>query len=119
MWRKFLYFYHTQDTITFWLVSICSFAALFLLILLFINLPSLPPQLPLFYSQPWGEKQLATIPQFLVLPSVVVLITLINLMISWHLHSSQIVLKRMLAISSVVIALLFVITAFKIVYIFA
>lgn len=78
----------------------------------------LPPRLPLFYSISWGENQLVTKQQFLILPAVLVLITLVNIFISSHLHPLQIVLKKIISFQSIFIALAILITAIKILFIF-
>lgn len=79
---------------------------------------SLPPRLPLFYSLPWGENQLALLPQLLLVPSIMVFITLINLIIFWQLHDSQILFKQILTISSLVTSIILAVTFIKIILIF-
>lgn len=118
MFKTVANFYKTQEPIAFWSVAISSLSALLVILLLVFNLHSLPPQLPLYYSLPWGDRQLATIPEFVVLPASVVVISLLNLVLSWHLHTSQLVLKRMLSVASLAIALITLITALKIIYLF-
>lgn len=76
----------------------------------------LPPKLPLFYSLPWGEGQLATHQQFLIIPASISLITLLNLIISWQLHPSQVFFKKMLLLLPLVISLILIITLIKIVF---
>ncbi len=78
----------------------------------------LPQKLPLFYSLPWGDQQLATRQQFLIIPAITSLVTLLNLSFSWQLHSSQMFFKRLLLISSLIISLVLFITFIKIVLIF-
>lgn len=78
----------------------------------------LPPKLPLFYSLPWGEKQLAGKEQLLIIPSSIALVSLGNLIFSWHLHSSQDIFKKILYFSSLLITLLMTITFLKIILIF-
>jgi hypothetical protein len=78
----------------------------------------LPFTIPLFYSHPWGEAQLATSLQFLVLPLLSLLAILINSIILMHLHDVQTALKRILAISSLMVVILLLITAFGITTIF-
>lgn len=78
----------------------------------------LPPRLPLFYSLPWGDGQLATEQQFLIIPGIISLITLLNLSFSWQLHLSQIFFKKILLFSSLIISLILTITFIKIVLIF-
>ena len=87
------------------------------LIFLILN-PTLPNTLPLFYSLPWGQSQLINKEQFYILPAFVVLVCLINSFIAYHLHETQIVLKRVIMLSIVFIDLLTLITALKIIWIF-
>lgn len=115
---KWLKFYQDQDRVLSWSIIISSISALIILGLLILNLTRLPAQLPLFYSLPWGEQQLASPAQFAILPAMVVLINLINLVISWHLHPSQVILKRILSGSAAVVAMLLLATTLKIVAIF-
>lgn len=96
-----------------------SLVVIFLLILswgVFYQL--LPDQLPLFYSQLWGEQQLASKQQFLILPASLLVITLINSFLAWQLHPAQKVLKRILLIAVVVLAILTLITGLKIIFLF-
>ncbi|MCL5784772.1 MAG: hypothetical protein M1142_05495 [Patescibacteria group bacterium] len=78
----------------------------------------LPPKLPLFYSLPWGEGQLATRQQFFIIPASIFLITPLNLVISWQLHPSQIFLKKVLLISSTVVSFILTVALIKIVLMF-
>ena len=75
----------------------------------------LPPRLPLFYSLPWGDGQLATHQQFLIIPASISLITLLNLIISWQLHPSQSFFKKALLLSSIIVSFILTITFIKIV----
>lgn len=78
----------------------------------------LPPKLPLFYSLPWGEGQLANHQQFLIIPASISAIALLNLIISWQLHPSQSFFKTVLITSSAVVTLIFAIAFIKIVLMF-
>lgn len=78
----------------------------------------LPPRLPLFYSLPWGESQLVSREQFLLLPLSLLLIVLTNYFFASQLHPGQIVLKRMLLSSLAVVNLIMTFTIIKIVSIF-
>lgn len=78
----------------------------------------LPPKLPLFYSLPWGEGQLATPQQFLIIPASIIIVTLLNLVISGQLHEQQTFFKRMLLISSITITLILTISFVKIILMF-
>lgn len=94
--------------------------SLSLIITFFIAIFSktLPPKLPLFYSLPWGDNQLANHQQLLIIPGIISLITLSNLIISWQLHDSQEFFKKTLIFLSLLASLILTITFFKIIYIF-
>lgn len=67
-------------------------------VLIFLSF-RLPPQVPLFYSQPWGEEQLASAGLLFLLPAVAFLILLINFLASVFLAEEKLIL-RILAVSS-------------------
>lgn len=83
-----------------------------------ILLEVLPAKLPLFYSLPWGENQLATQQQIFLIPAVIVLVALINIMISLQLHQSQSFFKNILTGSSIVSSIILLVTLIKIFMIF-
>ncbi len=92
---------------------------LFLLVAIFLYFYiKLPNNLPLLYSLPWGEGQLIKKEQFLIIPSCMILITLVNLSLSSGLHHQQIFLKRILLITSTVANTILFISALKIIAIF-
>ncbi len=95
------------------------FISLILTVFILIFFQFLPPQLPLFYSLPWGETQLANHQQFFIIPASIILIDLINLALIWHLHPSQVFFKKLLILTSLITTLIFLITFIKIFLIFA
>lgn len=78
----------------------------------------LPSKLPLFYSLPWGERQLVTREQFLIIPSIIIFVTLVNLAVAKQLHQQQIFLRKALLLSSLITTGILVITFVKIVFLF-
>lgn len=75
----------------------------------------LPPEVPLFYSRPWGEAQLTT-PGFLwLLPLGVAAIGFFNFYIAGALFEKFPFLSRVLVWSSLLISLLSAITVSKII----
>ena len=116
--KKGFNFYFSQDKVVVWAITFAFILAVTSFIFWFINLNRLPFQLPLFYSKPWGESQMVNLLQFTILPTTSVLFTLINYSISWYLHDSQILFKRVLALSSLIYAILIFITSVKIITIF-
>ncbi len=93
--------------------SVLTIALLFLLIF-----NSLPQNVPLFYSLPWGSGQLASKQQLLILPAVMVLVALINFVIYSQLHVSQFILKRMLLVNVLVANFILVFAVLKIIFSF-
>lgn len=116
--RKLTNFLQKQEALNFY--SFTSSLIMIILTLTFyaLNYTNLPSQIPLFYSLSWGEDQLVSLQQFIILPSVMALIILVNLIITWHLHPSQQVLKRIIAISTLTTSFLMFIASFKIIYTF-
>lgn len=104
--------------ISFWIALIPLLLSLLIALFITISTKFLPPKLPLFYSLPWGEKQLATHVQLLIIPAAITLVTLANLMISWQLHSKQVFFKKILIFSSILVSLILTITFLKVVLIF-
>lgn len=118
MEKFFLNFLKKQDQVNlaFFLSSVIFI--FFALIFILINFSRLPSKIPLFYSLAWGEGQLATTVQIFILPLIATLILLINLVISWHLHKTQTILKRIVGLSSAMISFMILLTCIKIILIF-
>lgn len=75
---------------------------------------ALPNQIPLFYSRPWGESQLAAKFFIWLLPGLSTFFFLINLVLVKKNAEYQI-LARILSLLSVANTILFFITQFKII----
>lgn len=88
---------------------------LFTFTLLLFTFNRLPPQLPLFYSRPWGEEQLATPSFLLLLPLGALVIGFLNIGMAGFLFEEFPFLARILIWSSVLVSLISAITVFKIV----
>jgi len=115
---KFFHFNKRQDPVVFWTSAFSLFGVIIILSTVAFTYERLPSELPLFYSLPWGEGQLVPIFQIVVLPSLTVIITLTNLLVSWHLHESQFLLKRMISIFSASLSLLITLAALRIMWLF-
>lgn len=75
----------------------------------------LPPEVPLYYSRPWGEKQLATPAHFLILPGLCFLILVFNLVLTSSVFKEEVLMRRILMASSLLMAILSGITIGKII----
>lgn len=101
------------------LLSLLPFIlALIIFFLIVVFFQFLPPEMPLFYSLPWGEEQLTNQKLFFIIPLSIVLISLTNLILAFQLHPAQRSFKKILILSSLLSSLILSITFIKIVLIF-
>ena len=115
---NFSQFNKRQDPVVFWATTFSLLGVAIILGLLVVTYNNLPSQLPLFYSLPWGEGQLVPISRIVILPSLTIILTLSNLLISWHLHESQQILKRMISLFSASLSLILTLSAIRIILLF-
>ena len=73
----------------------------------------LPPVVPLFFGKPSGEDQLASYWMLFLIPAVSILINAINLFI--NMSSKDVFVRKILAVSSFVIAFMAATTLVKII----
>lgn len=85
------------------------------LLLLFINFNNLPPQIPLFYSKPWGEGQLAPVSYIFLLPALSAMVLLLNNCLAVFFLKSIQLLTRLLIILSLVFSIFATITLYQII----
>jgi hypothetical protein len=76
------------------------------LILVLVLWTRLPARLPLFYSLPWGEDQLASKSWFLILPLICFLLVVFNLRLAASLIKKEVLLARILIWSTVILSFL-------------
>ena len=88
----------------------------FQLIFIILKFDSLPKQVPLYYSLPWGSQRLASAASLFLLPSFSIIFSLVNnLLAAFMLQSIQII-SRLLIIFSLIYSILSFITLVHIVY---
>ena len=80
-------------------------ATLFSLLILVISYSKLSPEIPLYYSLPWGEEQLAEKARLFLLPGLSILVLLINFLLITFFSEDRF-LKRIIAITGVLVAFL-------------
>jgi hypothetical protein len=103
-----------------WLISVVHkfVIALFILSvgLLVWRFPVLPPEVPLWFSRPWGADQLAS-PYWLILLPVSSLVWYgIDLAIGIYVTTEYLIFTQMLFLSSLIVSLLSFITIIKILF---
>ena len=96
--------------------TIYLYLILYLLLIFFFifKWPLLPPELPLFYSLPWGEEQLGTLLEFLVLPVSSLFFMLLNLFLGTYVFSEEPLLARILSLTGLGVLFLAGISLIKI-----
>jgi len=85
-------------------------------VVLFLFWKKIPPQVPLFYSRPWGEKQLASIFFLWLLPAFSFLVILINLTVAAFLAQKEKLAAQLLIIFGAVFNFLCLVTLVKIIF---
>lgn len=93
-----------RDKLAFSAYIFCLLSILSQASLLLVSWGKLPPEVPLFYSRPWGEQILAA-PVFLFLiPAVALLALVVNSLLANLLTGDDIFLRRVLVTFSVLVA---------------
>ncbi|QQG43719.1 MAG: hypothetical protein HYW45_01720 [Candidatus Daviesbacteria bacterium] len=115
---RILFKFFKNDRYFFLTTTVCFLQFFFLNLLFLFFYSKLPSKLPLLYSLSWGDGQLISKNQFLIIPAVMVLIILINLGLASQLHYSQTFLKRVLFIANTLITTILFISALKIMVVF-
>ncbi|MDH7476469.1 MAG: hypothetical protein QHH09_03285 [Microgenomates group bacterium] len=73
------------------------FVNILLLMIFFLSLPHLPPQIPLFYSKPWGEDQLGENWMIFLLIFLLDLFYLTNIFIVKKFFSDNLFVKKVVS----------------------
>jgi hypothetical protein len=76
----------------------------------------LPSEVPLWYSRPWGEEQLASPFWLLLLPLGGVLIYFVNRVISAYMSARYLIFTQILFLSSLLVNILSLVTLVKILF---
>ena len=83
---------------------------------LFWKFNSLPPQVPLYYSLPWGESQLTQTSLLFLLPTISLVLLLIDHLFAISLVKISSLLSRILLVISLIFSFLSLVTLFNVVY---
>jgi len=85
------------------------------LVVLVIKFNYLPQQVPLYYSLPWGEGQLAATASLFLLPTFSIIVLLLNNLIATFFFKTIPLFSRLLTIFSLVFSLLSIISLIRII----
>ncbi len=87
----------------------------FQFVYLFFRYNDLPPELPLFFSQPWGQSWLAASAAIFLLPFFSLLIGLGNHVVAMIIHLKWPFLSRLLIIFSLIFSILASISLYQVI----
>lgn len=87
----------------------------FQLFFLISKFASLPDQLPLYYSLPWGGSQLASAVSLFLLPTFSIVFLIINHLLATFFVNTIKIFSRLLILNSFIFSLFSSITLFKII----
>jgi len=111
---NFDFFFQDKTIKTAW--TIFGVILLASLLVLFIFWRKLPPQIPLYYSLPWGEEQLAQTFFILILPFSSLVLGLVNLFLAVFFFDKQPLASKILSLAAVVYILLSSLALVKIIF---
>lgn len=93
--------------------TIVLFVAQLVLIIWFYN--QLPPEIPLFFSRPWGSDWLTSTSSIFILPLLSLSTLLINYFLALFYHQKKLILSQLLVIFSFIISLFSTVSVLKII----
>lgn len=105
----------SKDRFVLVIFSFCLLSVLAQAAMILISWKKLPPEVPLFYSRPWGEAMLASALALWSLPIMVVVLVTVNFLIAVYFFSDNKFLSRILLMFSFLIALMTFYDTFKII----
>ncbi len=77
---------------------------------------NLPQQVPLYYSLPWGESQLVSASALFIIPTLSIVLFLVNHLFAIGYSKKNPLLSQLLIFTSLVVSFFFLITLVKIIY---
>lgn len=95
------------------------FIILLQLALLLFKFNNLPEQVPLYYSLPWGESQLASVSALFLLPTLSIVIMLLNNLLAALFLNTLKFLSQLLVVFALLFSVLAFITLFQIINLIA
>ena len=105
----------SSDRFSFWVFSLCALSVLAQASLILFSWDKLPPQIPFFYSKPWGEQMLVSPVALWILPGSCVLLVILNFSIVIFWIKKNMFIWRVLIIFSLLISFVTLYDAVKII----
>jgi len=92
------------DKFFFWVLVVCLVIVVAQIFLILVSWRKLPPQVPLFYSYPWGETVLARPFELWILPIATIFFTVLNFFLAVAIFGENRFLHRILVVASLIVA---------------
>jgi len=86
------------------------------LAVLFVKFNNLPPKIPLYFSQPWGEPELVSVSHIFILPILSVVILLLNNFLAVFFLKSIQLLSRLLVVFSLICSAFAAVAVFQVIF---
>ena len=77
---------------------------------------NLPQQVPLYYSLPWGELQLVSASTLFIIPTLSIVLFLVNHLFAIGFSQKNHLLANLLIFTSLIVSFFFLLTLLKIIY---
>jgi uncharacterized membrane protein len=106
-------FWQTTLNSRFMRFTVILFIAQLVIIIWFYN--QLPPEIPLFFSRPWGEAWISSTSSIFILPLFSLGSFLINYFLALYFHQKKLILSQLLVIFAFIISLFSTISVIKII----
>lgn len=105
-----------ESKISKWTMRISLVCWLISFLVLILKWSNLPPEVPFFYSLPWGERQLTSPASLLILPLAMILVFVLNLSLAGLFLEKEFWLCRILMLSTSLFFFLAMFTLLKIIF---
>lgn len=96
------------------MIAVILIINVFMILIFFVEFGHLPPQIPLFYSKPWGEDQLAEVWMIFLLPVLLDIFVVGNYFIVKKIFSDDLYVKKLLSYVNIFLVAVFFLVYLKI-----
>lgn len=96
------------------MIAVILIINVLMILIFFIEFGHLPPQIPLFYSKPWGEDQLAEVWMIFILPVLLDIFVVGNYFIIKKIFSDDLYVKKLMGYVNIFLVVVFFLVYLKI-----
>ncbi|MFA5025130.1 MAG: hypothetical protein WC503_01290 [Candidatus Shapirobacteria bacterium] len=104
-----------QKTLNSRLLRLCVVLLIAQIVLIIWFYNQLPPEIPLYFSRPWGESWLAPSSMIFILPLLSLIVLLTNYFLAIFYHQRKLLLAQLLVIFAFIISLFSTVSVLKII----